>query len=80
MYSTNNDGKSVVAERFIRTLKNEICKYVTSISKNVFIDKVDDRVNKYDNTYHSSIKMKPAENREDNKIIRKMLNLKFVTV
>ena len=80
MYSTNNDGKSVVAERFIRTLKNEICKYVTSISKNVFIDKVDDRVNKYDNTYHSSIKMKPAENREDNKIIRKILNLKFVTV
>ena len=45
MYSTNNEGKSVVAERFIRTLKNKIYKYMTSISKNLFIDKLDDRAN-----------------------------------
>ena len=51
MYSTHNEGKSVVAERFIRTLKTKICKYMTSISKNVFIDKLDDTVNEYNNTY-----------------------------
>ena len=49
MYSTNNEGKSVIAERFIRTLKNKIYKYMTSISKNVYIDKLDDIVK--DNTY-----------------------------
>ena len=47
MYSTHNEGKSVVAERFIRTLKNKIYKYMTSISKNVYIDKLDDIKNKY---------------------------------
>ena len=46
MYSTNNKGKSVVAERFIRTIKNKIYKYMTSISKNVYIDKLDDIVKK----------------------------------
>ena len=51
MYSTNNEGKSVVAERFIRTLKSKIYKYMTSISKNVYIDKLDDIVNEYNNTY-----------------------------
>ena len=51
MYSTHNEGKSVVAERFIRTLKNKIYKYMTSISKTVCIDKLDDIVNKYNNTY-----------------------------
>ena len=61
MYSTNNEGKSVVAERFIRTLKNNIYKYMTSISKNVYIDKLDDIVKKYNNTYHASIKMKPVD-------------------
>ena len=60
MYSTHNKGKSVVAERFLRTLKNKIYKYMTSISKNVCIDKLDDIVNKYNNTYHSTIKMKPV--------------------
>ena len=58
MYSTNSEGKSVVAERFIRPLKNEIYKYVTSISKNVYIDKLNDIVNKYNNTYHITIKIK----------------------
>ena len=61
MYSTHNEGKSAVAERFIRTLKNKIHKYITSISKNVYIDKLDDIVNKYNNTYHSTIKMKPVD-------------------
>ena len=60
MYSTNNEGKSVVAERFIRTLKSKICKYMTSISTNVYIDKLDDIVNEYNNAYHTAIKMKPA--------------------
>ena len=61
MYSTHNEGKSVVAERFIRTLKNKIYKYMTSISKNVCIDKLDDIVNEYNNTYHTTIKMKPID-------------------
>ena len=61
MYSTHNEGKSVVAERFIRTLKSKIYKYMTSISKNVHIDKLDDIVDEYNNTYHTTIKMKPAD-------------------
>ena len=61
MYSTHNEGKSAVAERFIRTLKNKIYKYMTSVSKNVDIDKLDDIVNKCNNTYHSTIKMKPVD-------------------
>ena len=61
MYSIHNEVKSVVAIRFIRTLKNKIYKYMTSISKNVYIDKLDDIVNEYNNTYHRTIKMKPAD-------------------
>ena len=61
MYSTNNEEKSVIAERFIRTLKTKIYKYMTSISKNVYIDKVDDIVKEYNNKYHTSIKMKPVD-------------------
>ena len=61
MYSTHNEGKSVVAERFIRTLKSKIYKYMTSISKNVYIDKLDDIVDEYNNTYHATIKMKPID-------------------
>ena len=50
-----------LAERFIRTLKNKIYKHITSISKNVYYNNVlDDIVNKYNNTYHKTIKMKPA--------------------
>ena len=59
MYSGNNTGKSVIVERFIRTLKNKIYKYMTSILKNIYIDKLDGIVNKYNNTYHSTIKIKP---------------------
>ena len=61
MYSTHNEGKSVVAGRFIRTLKSKIYKNMTSISKNVYIDKLDDIVNEYNNTYHTTIKMKPID-------------------
>ena len=65
MYSVDNERKSVVAERFIRTLKTKIYKYMTSISKNEYIDKLDDIVNEYNNTYHRRIKMKPV-NVKDN--------------
>ena len=61
MYSTHDEGKSVVAEKFIRTLKNKIYKHMTSLSKNVYIDKLYGIVNKYNNTYHSTIKMKPVD-------------------
>ena len=61
MYSIYNEGKYVVDERFIRRLKTKIYKYMTSVSKNVYIDKLDDIVVKYDNTYHRTIKMKPVD-------------------
>ena len=61
IYSTYNEGKSVVAERFIRTLKNKIFKHMTTISKNVYIDSLNDIVNRYNNTIHRSIEMKPID-------------------
>ena len=62
VYSIHNEGKSVVAEKFIRTLKNKIFKYMTNIYwKNAYIDKLDDIVNKYDNIYHSTSKMKAVD-------------------
>ena len=61
MYSIHKERKSVVAERFIRTLKTKNYKYMTSVSKNVYIDKLDDMVNEYNNTYHRTIKMKPVD-------------------
>ena len=64
-YSTHNEGKSVVAERFIRTLRSRIYKYMTAISKNVYIDKLDDIVDEYNNTYHTTIKMKPADAKDN---------------
>ena len=65
MYSTYNERKSVVAERFIRNLKNKIFKHMTAISKNVYFDVLDDIVNKYNNTVHRTIKMKPIEVMDD---------------
>ena len=65
MYSTFNEGKSVVAERFIRTLKNKLHKHMTSIGKNVYYDGLDDIVNEYNNTKHSTIKMKPKYVKND---------------
>ena len=61
MYSTYNEEKSVVAERFIRTLKNKIFKHMTAISKNVYFDVLDNIVNKYNNTVHRTIKMKSVD-------------------
>ena len=55
------EEKSDIAERLIRTLYNKIYKYISSISKNVYIGKLDDLVNEYNNTYHSIIKMKPVD-------------------
>ena len=67
MYSTHNEGKSVVAETFIITLKTKIYKYLTSISKNVYIDKLDDIRNEYINTYRT-IKMKPVDVKDNTHI------------
>ena len=96
MYSTYNEGKSVIAERFIRTLKNKIFKHMTAISKNIYFDVLDDIVNNYNNTVLRTIKMKPVEVVDDyyaeyNRIAfngiptelhpnKKILNLKLVTM
>ena len=61
MYSTYNEGKSAVAERFFRTLKNKIFKHMTAISKEVYFDVLDDIVHKYNNTVHRTIKTKPVD-------------------
>ena len=82
MYSTYNEGKLVVAERFIKTLKNKIYKHMTSIGENVYFNDLDDIVDQYSNTVDSSIKMKPKDVKDDSflnilkKLIRKVLNLK----
>ena len=60
LYSTYNEGKSVAVERFIRNLKNKIPKYMASISKNIYIDKLDNIVSKYNNAYHRAIKIRPV--------------------
>ena len=65
MYSTHNEEKSVVAETIIRALENKIYTCMTSISKNVNIDKLDDIMNKYNNSYHNTIKMKPVDVRSN---------------
>ena len=84
MYSTHNEGKSVVAERFIRTIKTEIYKYMTSISKNMYLGKLDDIVDEYNNTYHRTIKMKPIDVKNntyisiDKEVNDNILNLKLV--
>ena len=61
MYLIHNEGNSVAVERFIRNLKTKIYKYMTSVSKNACIDKLDDIVNEYNNTYHRTIKTKPVD-------------------
>ena len=67
IYSIHNEGKSVVAERFIKTLKSIIYKYITAISKNIYINKLDDIVNEYNNTYRT-IKMKPVDVKDNTNI------------
>ena len=68
MYSTYNEGKSVVAETFIRTLKNKLYKHMTATGKNVYYDVLDDVVNKYNNTKHSTIKMKPIDVKNNKRV------------
>ena len=65
MHSTHNEAKSVVAERFIRTLKNKIYKHMTAISKNVYFDVLSDIVDVYNNTYYRTVKMKPNNVEDD---------------
>ena len=85
MYSTHNEGKSVVGERFIRTLKNKIYKHMTAVSRNVYYDVLDDTVDEYNNTYHKTIKMKPIdvknysfeESTMKKNLMKKILNLKL---
>ena len=78
MYSTHNEGKSVIAERFIKTLKSKIYKHMTSISKNVYIDKLDDIVDECNNTCHTTIKMKPIDVKDNKYInISKEINNKY---
>ena len=89
IYSIHNEGESVVPKRFIRTLKTKIYKYMTSISKSVYIDKLDDILNRYKNTYHRTIKIKPVDVKDNTyidsmkhalvkKLIIKFLDLKLV--
>ena len=66
MYSTFNEGKSVVVERFIRTLKNKLYKHMTATGKKVYYDVLDDVVTEYNNTKNSTIKMKPKDVKNDN--------------
>ena len=81
MYSTFNEGKSVIAERFIKTWKNKIYKHTTYIGKNVYFNVLDDIVKNYNDTIHSLIKMKPKDVKNNNKnilknLLKKILNLK----
>ena len=84
MYSAHNEGKSVVAERLIRTLKNKIYKYMILISNDLYINKLADVVNKCNNTYHFTTKMKAADVKSSTyinfgvkKIMKKILNLRL---
>ena len=76
MYWIHNEARFVAAETFIRTLKTKIYKYMTSISKNVYIDKLDDIVCEYNNTYHRTIKMKPVDVKDNTYIDSTQLHSK----
>ena len=86
MYSTYIEGKSVIAERFIRTLKNKIFKHMIAISKKVYFDVLDDIGNKYNNIVRRTIKINLLMLQmilmlNTMKIfIKKVLNLKLVTM
>ena len=71
MRSIHNEGKYVVPERFIRTLKTKIYKYMTSVSRNVYVNKLDDIVREYDNTSHRTIKMKPVDVKDNTYVYSK---------
>ena len=77
MYSTHNEGKSVAAKRFIKTIKTIIYKCMTLISKNVYTNKLDDIVNEYNNTYHTTIKIKAVDVKDNTNIdFKKEVNVK----
>ena len=84
MYSTHNERKSVVAEKLIRTLDIKICKCMISISKKMYVDKLDDIVNKDNNIYHRTIKIKPVDVNQVHKfslvkkLMKKILTLKLM--
>ena len=84
MYSTHNERKSVVAERFISTVKSRIYKYLTSVSKNVYNNKLDDFINEYNNTHHGRIKINPIDVKDNTyidfgkELMIKILNFKLV--
>ena len=84
MYSTHNEGKCLVVERFIITFKNKIYKHMASVSINVFINKLEDIVNKYSNICLNTTKMKPVDVKLTHilslieKITTKTLNLKLM--
>ena len=86
MYSTLNESKSVVPERFIKTSRNKIYKQMTGIIKDVHIEKLNDIVYKISYTYHRKIKMKPVNFKDSAyfgdsvKSNNKILNLKLVIV
>ena len=77
MYPTQNEWKSVAAERFSGTLKNKTFKFMTLIPKEAYIDKLDDIVNKYDNTYHTTIEMKTFDVTLTKKRMIMILNIKL---
>ena len=79
MYSTHNKGKSIVAERFIKTLKSKIYKHMIAISKNVYINWLDETVKKYNKTFHRTISMKPANVKFLLSIMTMILKSKLVT-
>ena len=85
IYSAQNARKSVVAGRFIRTLKNKIYNYMTSMFKNLFVDKLDDTIHEYNDAYHTS-NINPVDVKSNTYIdftaekIIKILNLKFMTI
>ena len=68
IYSTHDEGKSVLSKKLIRTLKNKIYKQMTSISQNIYVDKFNDIVNEYNNKYHRTIKMKPIDVKDNTHI------------
>ena len=76
MYSTHNEGKSVVAERFIKTLKNKIYKHMTTLGKNVYFNVLDYILNKNNNSFHSSIEMKPKDVTDDSFVYNEEFNKK----
>ena len=79
MHLSHNEEKSVIAQQFIRTLKNKIYKRIISISTNMYVGKLDDIVNKRNNPYQSTVKMKPVDVKLNSyKLMTKILNLKLV--